>query len=262
MRAEELRVVLAGATEAVDALNSDPSARRFFRDLLTFVRDIAPLMAELQRSIELTTEKLPTASRQLDKVTAANEMASTEILDIVERIVNGVEGLQQWFRARRSHQADVTAMASALHVVARRCPGNPEVLGLVAAWERLHTSLDPLADEAAQRRLLEMIKADCTSIMIALQVQDITAQQIAGVNRLMQSMDEGLNARLRSVRGEEGGITETKEERRQGVFAFDPSAEYDTSSTRQETADFIVDSVKQQEPASRQVKVDKPNRLA
>ena len=51
------------------------------------------------------------------------------------------------------------------------------------------------ADEAVQE--LESIQADCTNIMIALQVQDITAQQIAAVNKLMQSVDEGLNRLLK-----------------------------------------------------------------
>ncbi len=82
--------------------------------------------------------------------------------------------------------------------------------------------------------------------MIALQVQDITAQQIAGVNRLMQSVDDGLNALLRHVQGEESAAGPDRSRHRDVKIAFDPSAEYDTTATKQQKADSIINDLRQQ----------------
>ena len=96
---------------------------------ITFVRDIVPMMEDLRSSVEATAEKLPKASSQLDKVSTATEMATTEILNIVE--------------------------------------------GMMAKVDRIRSETD------GDHTRLESIQDDCTNIMIALQVQDITAQQIA-----------------------------------------------------------------------------------
>lgn len=206
MRTDDLHLVFDRADAMLKALDSVPEAQRFFRDIVDVVRDIIPVMSELQTSIEQTSEKLPTASRQLDKVTAANELASTEILDIVERIITRIEKVQGWLRALPAAASD-------------------------GAFQTHDGSL-------------ESIKADCTSIMIALQVQDITAQQIAAVNKMMQSVDQGLNALLLHIRGEAcGGIGDGYEHRHVNIV-FDPSAAYDKSNVRQSAADAIVTDLK------------------
>jgi len=212
MRTDDLKVVFAKADATLRMLDPIPEAQRFFKEILDVLRDIIPVMSELQTSIELTSEKLPTASRQLDKVTAANEMASTEILDIVERIITRIEAVQGWLRALPAATSDQN-----------------------------FTTHDAS---------LESIKTDCTSIMIALQVQDITAQQIAAVNKMMQSVDQGLNALLLHIRGEEcGGVGDGYAHRHVNII-FDPAADYNTSSERQQAADAIVTNLKKTRNAS------------
>ncbi len=206
MRTEDLKVVFDKADATLKMLDTIPEAQHFFKDILDVLRDIIPLMVELQTSIEITSEKLPTASHQLDKVTAANELASTEILDIVERIITRIEVVQGWLRALPAATSD-------------------------QSFENHNASLDS-------------IKTDCTSIMIALQVQDITAQQIAAVNKMMQSVDQGLNALLLHIRGKKcGGVGDGYAHRHVNII-FDPSADYNTSSERQQAADAIVTNLK------------------
>ncbi|HTX99604.1 MAG TPA: hypothetical protein VMG09_06260 [Bacteroidota bacterium] len=241
MRTEDLKEVFAKADETLRTLDALPQSEQFFRDILEFVRDIVPVIAELQISIEQTSEKLPTASRQLDNVTAANESASTQILDIVERMIRQIEVIQEWFRAfSRETGGAVPAMNDLVGRIRKNHADDPDSARLSALWEQCTRALGTEQMLAAHVATLEGVKADCTSIMIALQVQDITAQQIAAVNKMMQSVDHGLNALLLHIRGEECGGAGTGYAHHHVDIVFDPAATYDTSTGRQQAADEIV----------------------
>ncbi len=250
MRTEDLKEVFARADESLRTLDAMPQSQHFFRDILEFVRDIVPVIAELQTSIEQTSEKLPTASRQLDNVTAANEMASTQILDIVERMINRIDAVQAWLRTRSQNVGGtVPAMNDVVARIRANHPGDPDSRHLATLWEQTVRTLaaeEPFATHIAS---LETIKADCTSIMIALQVQDITAQQIAAVNKMMQSVDQGLTALLLHLRGEECGGTGEGYAHHHVDIVFDPTATYDTSKGRQQQADAIVTGLHQHKDA-------------
>ncbi len=248
MRTADLNAVFARADETIRALDTLPQAQEFFRDILEFVRDVVPVMAELQASIEQTSEKLPTASRQLDKVTAANELASTEILDIVERIILRIETVQRSFTQSSTH---VVARAREIDIAVKRVlekfSADPDVKALGQVWGEMNQSIAAATDVDAQETMLQSIKMDCTSIMIALQVQDITAQQIAAVNKMMQSVDQGLNALLQHVRGEECGGTGEGFSHHHVNIVFDPAATYDTTTERQVAVDEVVEIAKSTE---------------
>jgi hypothetical protein len=171
----------------------------FLEDVFTFVKEIVPQLNLLKSSVESTSEKLPKASVQLNKVTTATELASTEILNIVE----GISSRTDKIRAG---------------------------LGGTVPREELNAELDS-------------IQNDCTNIMIALQVQDITAQQIASVNELMQSVDEGLSRLLRNF--EKSTKHDATQYRHQKLnIVFDTSAEYTGGAERQRIADALVQEAK------------------
>jgi chemotaxis regulatin CheY-phosphate phosphatase CheZ len=195
MHLEEVNAFLLRADEVVASLNNTPESQAFIADVFGFLRHILPVIGELQKSIAQTSEKLPTASRQLDKVTEANEIASTEILDTVERIMSKALALQ-------------TSGSGG---------GNP-------GW----------------KSELDEIQSDCTGIMMALQVQDITAQQIAAVNRLMQSVDEGLNELLQHIRGVKGQSNSSEFKQQHITKSYDPNADFFGSADKQRVADDLI----------------------
>ncbi len=193
MNAEDLKLLLRKVEELKALLVFTERTIPFLEDVIAFVRDIVPMVEELKSSVESTTEKLPKASSQLDKVSTATEMATTEILNIVE--------------------------------------------GMMAKVDRLRT-------ETGAHPTLEGIQEDCSNIMIALQVQDITAQQIAAVNTLMQSVDSGLTRLLRHFTDVTTESTDQRYRTDRLNIVFDSSAEYTGGAERQRMADAVVESVR------------------
>ena len=83
-------------TEYEEVLSSIDEMRTFFKlgedplpflnDLFTFLKTIAPLMLEVNRSLRASTVKLPTATDRIEDVSQATEFATLEILDALDRI--------------------------------------------------------------------------------------------------------------------------------------------------------------------------------
>jgi chemotaxis regulatin CheY-phosphate phosphatase CheZ len=193
MNADDLKLLLRKVEELKALLVFTERTIPFLEDVIAFVSDIVPMMEDLRSSVEATAEKLPKASSQLDKVSTATEMATTEILNIVEGMMAKVD------RIRSESGGD-------------------------------HTTLGSIQD-------------DCTNIMIALQVQDITAQQIAAVNKLMQSVDQGLSRLMRHFTDVATERTDARYKTERLDIVFDSTAEYDGAAERQRVADAVVASV-------------------
>lgn len=239
MRKEELEEIVKRADQVAQALGGQPETREFVSHVLGFVKHILPMVGELQASIALTSEKLPTASRQLDKVTEANFLASTEILDTVDRILNQVVGLQQWVDAQLGD-----ANVPRLDALVRKITGGQTDAGTVAeleeAWRAFLGGRATPGSVEEQSARCQQIQSDCTNIMIALQVQDITAQQIAGVNKLMQSVDDGLHDLLHQIHGDERDGRNNEYSHHHLDIVHDATAEYTGGAERQEMADRLM----------------------
>jgi len=81
--------------------------------------------------------------------------------------------------------------------------------------------------------------------MIALQVQDITAQQIAAVNRLMQSVDEGFMRLMNHFSQVPRSTDPNRFNHERLDITFDAAAEYVGVEDRQKAADALVETVRQ-----------------
>jgi chemotaxis regulatin CheY-phosphate phosphatase CheZ len=205
----------------------------FLEDVFKFVAEIVPLLEVLKSSVESTSEKLPKASVQLNKVTTATEMASTEILNIVEGIANRTEHMRSSMDDRKKGVAELLTLLDALPENARTDP----------SFAALRDGVGRFGPTDEQYAELESIQNDCTNIMIALQVQDITAQQIASVNELMQSVDEGLTRLLQSF--EKSSKHDAKKFKHQKLnIVFDSTAEFSGGAERQAMADALVQAAK------------------
>lgn len=224
----------------------------FLEELFSFVGEIQPLLNEINQSIQENLSKMPNLSKQLSKVTEATELATNEILDIIDGVFYKLdilstknEKLQQLFSTTNNFLNEFTM--------------------LIEKKDSGKISLDEFANEALRqfngfkkvfsidfefieiKELLENIRADSTSIMLALQVQDITSQQIAAINYLLETVQNRLNALLKKfsssgveqiTKDSSDIINVTKLHRE---IAFDPDAVETLvgNSTKQEDIDRI-----------------------
>jgi chemotaxis regulatin CheY-phosphate phosphatase CheZ len=214
----------------------------FLEELFYFVNDIVPVLEEVNLSIYETTSKMPHASSQLNKVSKANELATTEILDNLDRVLSRLNTIDSHFQAATNDLAAMDALDKKTVETVRTAMnhGNKELLQeVVSLHEKKEKHLDAVRKNAEKlENNLRDIRAKSNDIMISLQVQDITAQQIASVNHLIKSVQERLSSLIDRFKlsGAEL-ITEIKKAENN---SFDPNATYDRSTVRQKAADEIM----------------------
>jgi chemotaxis regulatin CheY-phosphate phosphatase CheZ len=234
----------------------------FLEELFQFVQDVIPLLDEVNQSINDSTEKFPRAATQLNKVTEATEVAATEIFDTVDKI------LQKLALMRSQHTAHVEAIKKVVRIdshmirlLREELTGlNDDLLErlnkmhleklrvhkqIIEVYDQIHTALDEIYD-------------DTNNIMMSMQVQDITSQQIAAVNHLINSVEDRLMRLVEKIQGDPKKgevITDLCDV----PLSFDPDADYNTSGESQKFADAIFanpDAVFNEDVAS-QDEIDK-----
>jgi chemotaxis regulatin CheY-phosphate phosphatase CheZ len=210
----------------------------FMEDVFTFVREIVPLLEVLKSSVESTSEKLPKASLQLNKVTTATELATSEILTIVEGIANRTDTMRATMDGRKAAVQKILETLDTLPASARADE----------AFATVRSGIQDLTQAESQYAELESIQNDCTNIMIALQVQDITAQQIASVNDLMKSVDEGLSKLMRNFQRSSKHDAQRYKHQKLDIV-FDTAAEYTQGGERQRIADAVIEETKKSRSA-------------
>lgn len=212
-------------------------------DLLRFVREISPLLDEISRSLSFTTSKMPSAASQLERVTQATELATTEILDLVDQVLGEVqtaraevaaEDVCRQALAERDARflANLGDAASSSPVRAALATWKAEGEAVLASWQAHHV---------AQVNVLNSVRDHMNRIMMALQVQDITAQQLASVNHLI----EGVRVRMAEIFERLTHDVEVSHDDLTGLRAsqsrFDPTACYTPHGDHQHRADRVME---------------------
>jgi chemotaxis regulatin CheY-phosphate phosphatase CheZ len=173
--------------------------------LIDFMRNTIPLLENINQSITETTNKIPTASNQIDSVTSATEMATTEILDTVDKILSEIN------TARTNVDNLINSQNGFLNEEIK------EKLSLVLV------SLDNINQHA-------------NNVTLSLQVQDITSQQLAAVNYLIQSVQARLSSLFQDL--EDTNIGQMSKLTDKNVF--NENARYQDTSKQQKEIDQIV----------------------
>jgi len=228
----------------------------FLEEIFLFVGEIQPLLDEINHSIEENINKMPGASKQLSKVTEATELATTEILDIADGIVyktellttnmNGMSDITEGFI-----QKTINILTVLLKGIAEKrdlSPITPELNETIRLLkEKVFFDYQNLKNKSDE--VLQSMSMDSSSIMMSLQVQDITSQQIAAVNNLLTTVQSKLVKILTSFKnsGMERIIVEDNKEDDTNVstlhraIAFDPDAidSLKNNEQRQENVDLI-----------------------
>lgn len=213
----------------------------FLEELFYFVHDIMPVLEEINISIYESANKMPHASSQLNKVTQATELATTEILDNLESVLSRLNAIDSHFQ---TSTGDLTALENldkeTVEAVRTSLKGDDKLLQKISALnEQKQAHLKILTSNANDlERNLKDIRAKSNDIMISLQVQDITAQQIASVNHLIESVQNRLSNLI--DRFKLSGAELLSEIEMMENHSFDPLASYDRSGKRQDTADKIM----------------------
>lgn len=167
---------------------------------------VIPLLDRIKCSLEESTGAIPRASVQLSNVSQATELATVEILNVLDAMTARLGGAEAAMEVVRAGVA--------------QSPGHADAI----------RTIDTALGDTRQ---------DAMHIAMALQVQDITAQQIAGV----MEMIEQVRRQLLDVLGQldanvppgnaPAGVSPT-------AGTFDASAQYTRSDEKQQSADTII----------------------
>jgi len=210
-----------------------------------FMKETVPLLENINRSIAESTSKIPKATNQIQSVTNATEMATTEILDLVDSLNNDLTGIEK----------------TMVNILAKETDKSDFLLSLIPMLNKENAEIfikDFLNKNSSSEKLGQLLmqvgkmKNDSNSIALSLQVQDITSQQLATVNHLMESVQERLASLIQdfdNTKISDHDILNIPE-----GASFDPNARYSKSEVPQQEVDSIFS--KEMQTAS-QAEIDK-----
>jgi hypothetical protein len=230
----------------------------FLEDLFLFVKEMAPMLNEMNMSIQESSAKMPKAVQQLDKVTSATEMATHEILDKIEDMLNKLGEIGKSFeimnKRMAAEQEAIAGITSSIEELLK-LPKIRKSLSKVFEDEKTREQgikikdiVDKFLAEKVDEQLPEKVtqllnetQSDAYGIMNSLQVQDITAQQIQAAHAMLRSIQERLNEIILKY-----SEAEPPEMMHETQGAFDENATYFKSEERQN----LVDEIEEKENAA------------
>lgn len=259
----------------------------FLEEVFLFIREVTPLLENINVSIEENLSKMPKAAQQLSSVTKATELATTEILDTLdglsyksdvissnlkqliqiqrlnrtehEKVIEAVNKLQEDEQTNTEDKESVySRLIDVIRKIEHRDGGSSSTYHVDNIKSALSVLQKPEVSEELvnnSEKLLESIRMDSTQIMMSLQVQDITSQQLAAVNSLLQTVQGKLGEIMIHFRNTEIGELITTSGRRPPSAASDESATQVSTMHRAIAYDHDVGSALNKDP-NRQNDVD------
>jgi len=167
----------------------------FLQEVIDFIREIKPVLENINYSIRENLQKMPTATKKLSKVTEATEYATTEILNLVDGIYNRTGQFKKEFADLFEERRNVISRTiEFLKKVYDDTTSSysAEAGQMLAAIKEGNINIFAEKLDDATNFFFDNLNA----ITMALQVQDITAQQIAAVNSLLETVSSRLSSIL------------------------------------------------------------------
>jgi chemotaxis regulatin CheY-phosphate phosphatase CheZ len=218
------------------------------RQMVDLVASVVPMLDTIRLSIEEGSGHIPRASQQLQNVTQATETATMEILNVLDSMTqkisdaeNGLAAVKEVLMTRQTLERQLTER---LNTLGSDGTDGKQLSSLTALWTQ-HQQIPGVSDRVgAVEESLAQSKADSINIAMALQVQDITSQQIAGVLDSIEVVRGRLQKALEAVGGTAQVVQQSGVVLVPGAVPkhYDTDAEYTPSGARQESADAIVRS--------------------
>lgn len=204
------------------------------QSLVDFMQETVPLLENINNSIADSTSKIPKATTQISSVTNATELATTEILDLVDIITNTLYAIDADLKKIIVAETKKTQAINELKSI---IAGNSRAEELITVYFENDSTVN-LIDKILKH--FPQLITDTGNITISLQVQDITSQQLAAVNHLIQSVQKKLASLILDI--DESKLEDLD---KSGIdvpqgSTFDPNASYDKSEMRQDMVDAII----------------------
>lgn len=262
MNNKDLSVLIKKAEELKALFVLGQRVIPFLEEIFMFVNDIKPLLDEINNSITENLKKMPSASDQLSKVTEATEMATTEIMDIVDGLVYKSDLIKSDVDQINSMLEKKPTALEVLNIIKKALEQDTDKDVLLEKINITINNLNNVSKPSAGKivshidEIIESIQMDSSSIMMALQVQDITSQQIAAVNHLLETIQGKLKTILnRFDKTDVGDIIKTDFDESVNIsklhrnIAFDPDAVSSISlkDSRQSDVDSIIESASEED---------------
>ena len=195
MNQQELEGILQKAAELKVFCEYGQRTVPLLDEIASFVRQISPAIEDLRAVVEVSMVNIPKAANQLGRVTQATEQASTDILNTLDRMVATLDEVINSVTSGML-SSDVGAatkkMAAIVKTLVDKSGWDDDIVKLAETWDLHLQSIRMSAPTSNLERLLKDLQSDCTEIMMALQVQDITQQHIGAVMGTIQAVAEGL----------------------------------------------------------------------
>lgn len=246
----------------------------FLEEIFVFVSEIEPVLTDINTSIQDNLKKMPKASKQLSKVTEATELATNEIMDILDGltyksdiIVSNLKKIKDINRVSVNKPIEIIKLIRAgINQDSNMRNVLPEIDSLISILENeTKNEIESIVTKTTD--ITNSILIDSSSIMISLQVQDITSQQIAAVNSLLETVQEKLSNILNHFQSSDLDFMVQEEVHDKTIsnvsklhrpIAFDPDAvdSYSKTQNRQQNVDDYVEEhlnssqIPDDEPAS------------
>jgi len=207
------------------------------QNLMDFMKDTVPLLEDINSSLVESTSKIPKASDQINNISSATELATTEILDIVDSISIDMEKIEKSVKeVKLKEEAKLVIWEK----IKSSIPADSSTFELIKQFEELDSFL-PLVPDMMD--VFQKVKNDVYNITLSLQVQDITSQQLAAVNHLIESVRKSLASLMSHLDDSEIKSFDNFYSDLPKVGTFDPAAEYTKSSDKQDFADLIINDM-------------------
>ncbi|MCB9248073.1 MAG: protein phosphatase CheZ [Ignavibacteriales bacterium] len=205
---------------------------------VSFITDFIPFIEQVSGSIEETRSKIPEASNQLDKVTNATELAMTEVLDKIDEISALLGELTESINELVEHRVSAENLVNELY---QELGENEKAKILV---RKIIEQMDVSLTLELMKNKVNNIMSSTDQITMSLQVQDITAQQLAAVNHLIISVQQKLGGLLNAVSATGIHVNEDLKQEKLPNVHFDANASYNPSANQQVDVDSIINNEK------------------
>jgi chemotaxis regulatin CheY-phosphate phosphatase CheZ len=216
-----------------------------FESFLDILHAITPLVTRIKASLQASSRSLPNASQQLSSVTAATETATVEILNTLGSLTESLGKMEQCITTLNESQVRRRTLAHSLVAMIDQLAGENGGKGLLVGFREdilklsgEETETPVLADLGAS---LEKAKLDSMNIAMALQVQDITTQQIAGVLDVISTIETQLTHAMKPFQDKpEEDLSHHLPDIEEKPKHYDGDAEYTKSTVKQDDADRLI----------------------
>lgn len=203
------------------------------QSLIDFMRDTIPLLENINHSITESAAKIPKVTHQINNVTNATELATNEILDLIDKVLNETNNSESMLERLLELERE---KAELIREVAMESI-SPRAAELLQKYDEKY---DNSARIEVLLGVIKNIKEYANSITISLQVQDITAQQLAAVNHLIDSVQKKLGSLINDLEKTQLKSSDELSIPFEESMTFDPNARYQNGNSAQSVVDDVV----------------------